>query len=146
MGKCFPVGCWLASQRILSSIFLNLGDSIVDRGSIVFYNEPCNKPVFPCHLLRRSNAHSDHSHKQLRHSNQSLWQRAGHKQALQTHRQHACTHHNNVPLDAFHDKSGIKKGLCSKTFYVGDYKLDYPRCSRSVLLPLPYKYSCKPRA
>ena len=29
----------------------------------------------------------------------------------------------SVPLDAFHDKSGIKKGLCSKTFYVGDYKL-----------------------
>ena len=28
-----------------------------------------------------------------------------------------------VTLDAFHDKSGIKKGLCSKTFYVGDYKL-----------------------
>ena len=29
----------------------------------------------------------------------------------------------SVPLDAFHDKSGIKKGLCSRTFYVGDYKL-----------------------
>ena len=24
---------------------------------------------------------------------------------------------------AFHNKSGIKKGLCSKTFQVGDYKL-----------------------
>ena len=29
----------------------------------------------------------------------------------------------SVTLDAFHDKSGIKKGLCSRTFYVGDYKL-----------------------
>ena len=29
----------------------------------------------------------------------------------------------SVPLDAFHVKSGIKKGLCSRTFYVGDYKL-----------------------
>ena len=29
----------------------------------------------------------------------------------------------SVPLDAFHDKSRIKKGLCSRTFYVGDYKL-----------------------
>ena len=29
----------------------------------------------------------------------------------------------SVPLDAFHDKSDIKKGLCSRTFYVGDYKL-----------------------
>ena len=29
----------------------------------------------------------------------------------------------SVPLDAFHDKSGIKKGLCSRTFYVGDFKL-----------------------
>ena len=28
----------------------------------------------------------------------------------------------SVPLDAFHEKSGIKKGLCSRTFYVGDYK------------------------
>ena len=29
----------------------------------------------------------------------------------------------SVTLDAFHDKSAIKKGLCSRTFYVGDYKL-----------------------
>ena len=36
---------------------------------------------------------------------------------------HSSSQSLSVTLDAFHDKSGIKKGLCSRTFYVGDYKL-----------------------
>ena len=36
---------------------------------------------------------------------------------------HSSSQSLTVTLDAFHDKSGIKKGLCSRTFYVGDYKL-----------------------
>ena len=36
---------------------------------------------------------------------------------------HSQSQSLSVTLDAFHDKSGIKKGLCSRTFYVGDYKL-----------------------
>ena len=36
---------------------------------------------------------------------------------------HSSSQSLSVTLDAFHDKSRIKKGLCSRTFYVGDYKL-----------------------
>ena len=36
---------------------------------------------------------------------------------------HSSSQTLSVTLDAFHDKSRIKKGLCSRTFYVGDYKL-----------------------
>ena len=36
---------------------------------------------------------------------------------------HCSSESLSVTLDAFHDKSGIKKGLRSRTFYVGDYKL-----------------------
>ena len=36
---------------------------------------------------------------------------------------HSSSQTLSVTLDAFHEISGIKKGLCSRTFYVGDYKL-----------------------
>ena len=36
---------------------------------------------------------------------------------------HSSSQTLSVTLDAFHDKSRIKKGLCSRTFYVGDYEL-----------------------
>ena len=97
-GKMIPCRMLACESRVfLSSIFLILGDSIVDSGSMSSTMNPVTSRSF-CVTCFCAPTH-EHSFEQAATSLKPIAMATCRgKQALQTQRQHACTHHNRSEL------------------------------------------------